>query len=136
MSAGRNDGIRLGRGAVLAGALGLLLSGIVGALVVDHVFHDHAGAGETGHEHEEGEHEEGKHEEGEHEEGKPEEGEHEEGHVRLSPEARQNAKLEVKKAGPAKISVTLSLPGGLTLNADAVAHGTPRVAGTVTQVAC
>lgn len=120
MSAANDDGIRLGRGALLAGGLGVLLSGIVGALVLDHVFHDHA----------EGEHE---HEEGEHGEGERE-GQHEEGHVKLSPEARQNAKLEVKKAGPAKISVTLSLPGELTLNADAVAHVTPRVAGTVREV--
>jgi len=120
VSAANDDGIRLGRGALLAGGLGVLLSGIVGALVLDHVFHDHA----------EGEHE---HEEGEHGEGERE-GQHEEGHVKLSPEARQNAKLEVKKAGPAKISVTLSLPGELTLNADAVAHVTPRVAGTVREV--
>lgn len=124
MSAPHEDGIRLGRGAALAGGLGLLLFGVVGALALDHLFHDHASAGEGGHGHEAGERHDGEHGEAEHREGR----------VELSPEARENAKLELKTVGPAKIAVTLALPGELTLNADAVAHVTPRVAGTVREV--
>jgi cobalt-zinc-cadmium efflux system membrane fusion protein len=124
VSAAKDDGVRLGRGAILGGALGLLLFGIVGALALDHLFHDHGAAGEDAH----GEHD------SEHHEDEPGEAEREEGRVLLSPEARQNARLEVKAAGPAKIAVTLALPGELTFNADAVAHVTPRVAGTVREV--
>jgi cobalt-zinc-cadmium efflux system membrane fusion protein len=138
VSQGIQDGIRLGKGALAAGAFGLVISGIVGALVLDHLFHEHsdehAAHGEEAHaDHDDGEEAHG-HDEGKHEEGEHEDGEHEEGHVKLSPEALKNARLEVRKAGPAKIAVTLSLPGELTLNADAVAHVTPRVAGTVREV--
>lgn len=140
MSIGPENDIRLGRGAIFAGSVGLLLFGIASALVLDHVFHDHAdtheehGAHEGHGRHEGHEDHEGREDDEGHEGHGNEKGEHEEGQVKLSPEARLNAKLEVRTAGPAKIAVTLSLPGELTLNADAVAHVTPRVAGTVREV--
>lgn len=59
---------------------------------------------------------------------------HEEGHVKLAPEALKNADIEVATAGPGDVNVTLSLPGEVSLNLDAVAHVTPRVAGTARQV--
>lgn len=73
---------------------------------------------------------EGEH--GEHEEHE-EEG-HQEGHVKLTPEALKNADIEVATAGPGTVNVTLSLPGEVSLNLDAVAHVTPRVAGTAREV--
>jgi membrane fusion protein, heavy metal efflux system len=78
---------------------------------------------------------------GEHEEHE-ERGEHgDEGHdehgadrVKLTDEGRKNAGIEIAKAGAGSVSVTLSLPGEVTLNADKTAHVTPRVAGTVKEV--
>lgn len=58
----------------------------------------------------------------------------EEGHVKLTPEALKNADIEVATAGPGDVNVTLSLPGEVSLNLDAVAHVTPRVAGTAREV--
>ena len=82
---------------------------------------------------EHGEH--GEHEEhGEH----AEHAEHgEEGHptrVTLTPEAREHAALELAEAGPGRVFTTLKIPGEIRLNADRVAHVTPRVGGTVREV--
>lgn len=70
------------------------------------------------------------------EEGHAEEGhaEHGVGRVKLTDEGRKNAGIEIAKAAPGNVSVTLSLPGEVTLNADKTAHVTPRVAGTVKEV--
>lgn len=74
-------------------------------------------------------------EHGQHEEhGGHAEGEPAEGHVKLSPEALKNADIELSTAGPGEVNVTLSLPGEVSLNLDAVAHVTPRVAGTARDV--
>lgn len=68
-----------------------------------------------------------------------EEGGHEhEGHgereVHLTDEQKENAKLELGTAKPGKVFVTLSLPGEVSVDADALAHVTPRVSGTVREV--
>ncbi|HEX2875975.1 MAG TPA: efflux RND transporter periplasmic adaptor subunit, partial [Polyangiaceae bacterium] len=70
----------------------------------------------------------------EHAEHAEHEEEGEEGHVKLTPEALKNADIEVATAGPGDVNVTLSLPGEVSLNLDAVAHVTPRVAGTAREV--
>jgi membrane fusion protein, heavy metal efflux system len=59
---------------------------------------------------------------------------HARGRVELSPEALKNADLEMLKAGPGEVNVTLSLPGEVSLNQDTLAHVTPRVAGTAREV--
>lgn len=77
-----------------------------------------------------GEHEEAKeggHGEGEHH------GEHE-GRLELSEKARENADLEVRAAGSGELATTVTLPGEIAVNADRLAHLTPRVSGTVTEV--
>jgi membrane fusion protein, heavy metal efflux system len=57
-----------------------------------------------------------------------------EGRIVLSPEALKNAALELSTAGPGELSVTLSLPGEVSLNQDTLAHVTPRVSGTAREV--
>lgn len=57
-----------------------------------------------------------------------------EGRVTLSPAAMEKAGVETRTAGPGEVAVTLSLPGELAVNADAVAHVSPRVAGAVREV--
>ena len=103
------------------GLAGLLALAVGGALWIDHTFHHHGSAAGAervlGHEHE-------------HER----EGDHEDGKVHLSAAQIDNAKLELVTAGPGKVAVTLELPGEIALNADAVAHVTPRVGGTVRRV--
>lgn len=74
------------------------------------------------------------HGEEKHAPGEPGTGEHEKNHVQLSPEALKNAAIELATAGPAEVNVTLSLPGEVSLNLDAVAHVTPRVSGTAREV--
>lgn len=54
--------------------------------------------------------------------------------VRLSPQAIANADLAIATAAPGRIAVTLTLPGEIGVDADALAHVTPRVAGTVRTV--
>jgi len=78
----------------------------------------------------------GEHAEHGKEEAHAEEGhaEHSAGRVTLTDEGRKNAGIEIAKAAPGNVSVTLSLPGEVTLNADKTAHVTPRVAGTVKEV--
>jgi cobalt-zinc-cadmium efflux system membrane fusion protein len=46
----------------------------------------------------------------------------------------KNAGIEVLTAGPGNVSVTVSLPGEVALNAEAMAHVTPRVGGIVREV--
>jgi cobalt-zinc-cadmium efflux system membrane fusion protein len=104
-------------GAIGAGVVAV----VVGlTLLIDHTFHSHDQAGD----HEE--HGEGR----EHSESEA----HDDGRIKLSPEQVKNAGIEVKPAGPARVSVTLALPGEVSLNADKVAHVTPRVGGNVREV--
>ena len=90
---------------------------------------EHDEHGEEGHEHGEAEHEEGDQKEGAHKEGG-----HKEGHIKLTPEALKNAGLEIHSAAAGEVTVTLSLPGEVSLNQDTVAHVTPRVGGTAREV--
>lgn len=64
----------------------------------------------------------------------PEGDEHEENRVKLSPAALEKAGVETRAAGPGRVAVTLSLPGEISVNADAVAHVSPRVGGAVRTV--
>lgn len=67
--------------------------------------------------------------------GHEEEGHQEqEGHVELAPAALKNADLEILTAGAGDVNVTLSLPGEVSLNQEALAHVTPRVAGAAREV--
>jgi len=113
-----------GRIAALGAGLLALLAGAAGAsFLLAHGAEEHAGHAHADHAGEgEGDHEE----EGE--------GAHEEGKVKLSPAALENAGLEILTAGPGKIAVALELPGEVSVNADALAHVTPRVGGTVRTV--
>ena len=54
--------------------------------------------------------------------------------VVLDDAKRANARLELATAGPGTVFVSLSLPGEVGLNTDALAHVTPRVGGTVRAV--
>lgn len=124
MTTARKVELTRGRVAALIAAvigLGGAVSGIT--VLVEHERHQlggaHAGEGEA-HAGESKEHGEGE--------------EHAEGRLKLTPEMVANAGLEVLTAGPGKVAVTASLPGEVALNADAVAHVTPRVAGVVRDV--
>lgn len=107
---------------------------------------EHAGHGEEGEKGHEGEAKgahagEGKdehgHDEGEHGDAKPS-SEHKPhvdiASVKLNDAQRENAKLEMETASPGRVDVTLELPGEVALNADAVAHVTPRTPGAVREV--
>lgn len=132
--------IELTRGrvaALIAAVVGL--GGVVAGItvLVEHERHQigHAhtkGGKEHGGPHGEGEEHAG--EGKEHGSGHGEGEEHAEGHLKLSPEMVESAGLEVLTAGPGKVAVAVSLPGEVALNADAVAHVTPRVAGVVREV--
>jgi len=54
--------------------------------------------------------------------------------VTLSPEAMKNASLEIVNAAPGDIQVTMTLPGEVALNEDALVHVSPRVPGVVHEV--
>ncbi|WP_441289981.1 efflux RND transporter periplasmic adaptor subunit [Sorangium sp. KYC3313] len=54
--------------------------------------------------------------------------------LKLSPAMIQNAGLEMLTAGPGSVAVTVTLPGEVALNAEAIAHVTPRVPGTAREV--
>ncbi|WP_437484120.1 efflux RND transporter periplasmic adaptor subunit [Sorangium sp. So ce1014] len=149
--------------AVIAAAvLALVVAAVALTVLIEHRRHGHdpeAGHGdedghhhgksERAHAHDEGEdhaHGEGKdhaHGEGDdhaHDEGKEpahEAGEahaHGSGRLELSPAMIQNAGLEILTAGPGKVAVTVTLPGEVALNAEAIAHVTPRVPGTAREV--
>jgi cobalt-zinc-cadmium efflux system membrane fusion protein len=61
--------------------------------------------------------------------------EQEEGRVRMDDATAKNAGVEVKTAGPMKISSTLELSGEIQFNQDRVAHVVPRLAGVVVRSA-
>lgn len=54
--------------------------------------------------------------------------------VELTAEGRVNAGIEVAAAGPGEVDMTLTLPGQVTLNGEALAHVTPRVGGIAREV--
>lgn len=56
------------------------------------------------------------------------------GRVELSPAALENAQIELLTAAAGDVSVTLSLPGEVSLNQEKLAHVTPRVAGAAREV--
>ncbi len=68
-----------------------------------------------------------------HEKGAGGEG-HEEHGIKLDPEVQKKAGIETAEAIGGIIKTTLSLPGEISLNADAVAHIVPRVSGIVREV--
>lgn len=77
----------------------------------------------------------GTHEEhAEHEEHDPHAGHGRERRVKLTDEGRKNAGVVLAQVGSGRVNVTLTLPGEVDLNADATAHVTPRVSGTVREV--
>jgi len=57
------------------------------------------------------------------------------GLVKISAERAAQAGVTVVTAGPGRIGASIELPGEVRLNADRVAHVTPRVPGVVAQVA-
>jgi membrane fusion protein, heavy metal efflux system len=57
-----------------------------------------------------------------------------EGGIQLSPEAAEEAGIEVKPAGSATLKTVLALPGEIQLNPRRVAHVVPRVEGVVVEV--
>ena len=57
--------------------------------------------------------------------------EEKEDRIELTPAAIEKAGIEIRAAGPGKVVVTLALPGEVSVNADSLAHVTPRVGGTV-----
>jgi RND family efflux transporter MFP subunit len=75
----------------------------------------------------------GTHEADKHGEGK-EEKHSDEKHVKLHDEDLKEFSIEVKGAGPGRLSVQRELPGAIVPNADRLAHIVPRVAGVVRQV--
>lgn len=86
---------------------------------------EHEGHGEEGHD------EEG-HDDGER--GDDEHRDHSVGTVRLSEEQRREAKLLIVPAGAGLVEETHMLPGEVALNADLVAHVSPRTSGAVRDV--
>ncbi|WP_434046846.1 MULTISPECIES: efflux RND transporter periplasmic adaptor subunit [Sorangium] len=143
--------------ALAVGALALVGAAVGATVLVEHRLHGHGagaarGAGEAhDHAHGEEEHDNGEHqghdhgEERGHDHGdtaeRPHddhahggEDEHAGGKLRLSPAMIENAGLELLTAGPGKVAVTLRLPGEIALNAEGVAHVTPRVPGAAREV--
>lgn len=120
--------------ALAIGLLGVIAAAVAATVVIEHKLHGHDD------EHHEGRaaHGHGEHEHGDHEHEGPKSGEHadehEAGKIKLTPAMRENAGLELRTAAAGKVLVTLSLPGEVTLNAEAVAHVTPRVGGTAREV--
>lgn len=113
----------MSRLGLAAGVVALLAAAVAVTVAVEHRLHGH---GPDPHDHHD-EHVHGHDGEG------PEPGSGD-GRVKLSPAALANAKLSLQKAGPGKVSVTLTLPGEVALNSERVAHVTPRVPGTVREV--
>ncbi|AUX44178.1 cytochrome C peroxidase [Sorangium cellulosum] len=140
--------------ALAAAVVALLVAAVAVTVFVEHRRHGHAQeAGHDehhGHEHgkEEGAHGHGEgkghaHGEHAHDEHAHDEHAHDEGdeahagggdRVKLSPAMIQNAGLEMLTAGPGNVAVTVTLPGEVALNAEAIAHVTPRVPGTAREV--
>lgn len=106
-------------------AMGGAVSGIT--VLVEHERHQLGEGHHSGEAHaDEGHEKPGGHGEGE--------AEHTEARLTLTPERAANAGLELLTAGPGKVAVAVSLPGEVALNADTVAHVTPRVAGVIREV--
>ncbi|WP_437812516.1 efflux RND transporter periplasmic adaptor subunit [Sorangium sp. So ce1078] len=141
--------------AVIAAAmLALVAAAVAMTVLIEHRRHGHdheAGHGDQdGHQHGEGEraHAHGEGEEHAHDEGKDhvhDDKDHANekggeahayggGRLELSPAMIQNAGLEILTAGPGNVAVTVTLPGEVALNAEAIAHVTPRVPGTAREV--
>ncbi len=111
--------------------IGITIAGVLLAstatVLVEHKLHDVGGHRD---EHEE----DGGHED---HEGRGHEGGDQEEHerrVRLTDEARKTAGIETSVAAAGKVATTLSLPGEIRLNEEAVSHITPRISGTVREV--
>ncbi len=108
---------------VIAGAAVILLT-VAGTVLVEHRIHATPGHGEHGHGDDHSEH-----------------GHGEDGHeahrdrVVVSDAQLADADVALADAGPGKVVVTVDLPGEIALNAEALAHVGPRVAGTVRSVA-
>lgn len=110
-----------------AAALGLVAAAIAGTVMVEHRVHGRQGEGH-------GPHQDHGDEEGHHEQGHHDDGGEQEHRVTLTPAMLEHARLELLTAGPGKVGAGLELPGEVALNADATAHVSPRVAGTVREV--
>lgn len=67
------------------------------------------------------------------EHGREERGEHDE-QLKLSAEEMAEFGIELAKAGPGQMDIQISLPGEIKLNADRLAHVTPRLSGVVQDV--
>lgn len=107
--------------ALVTAGVALVGAAVVITVQVEHALHGHDGHAEKagGHQEKAGAHGEEK---------------HDDNRVTLTPAARENAKLELLTAGPGKVTVTIALPGEVALNAEALAHVTPRVGGTTREV--
>ncbi|WP_437855024.1 efflux RND transporter periplasmic adaptor subunit [Sorangium sp. So ce363] len=130
--------------AIAAAALALVVAAVAITVRVEHGRHGHDR--EAGHEEHDG-HQHGE-EEGAHGDGHDRDHDHAEKHapdepgeahahgdrLKLSPAMIQNAGLEMLTAGPGNVAVTVTLPGEVALNAEAIAHVTPRVPGTARAV--
>lgn len=111
--------------AFIAAGVAVVGAAVIATVQIEHRLHAHD-------EHHDDEHADHKH--GEQKDDPRGHDEHAEGRVKLTPAMIQNAGLELLTAGPGKVSVTVSLPGEIALNAEALAHVTPRVAGAVREV--
>ena len=115
----------------------LIATGAGAALFIERlVLHSHASDSDDkhgGNEHAQGEHSEALGHDGEQ---GPDEHEAHGGidRIKLTPEGRANAGIEVSPAGPGKVNVTLSLPGDVRVNAESLAHVSPRVGGIAREV--
>jgi cobalt-zinc-cadmium efflux system membrane fusion protein len=109
---------------VAAGLVGLLGAAAGASFRLAHTTGERTDGERAGHEHGAAEGEHG-HGEGERHGG---------GKVKLSPEAIEKSGIEILTAGPGEVAVALELPGEVSVNADALAHVTPRVGGTVRAV--
>lgn len=119
-------------GASVAGTLAL--SGRLAPKAAEAGHRDEAGHAQGKSEEREGEHAHGEHGDEQHGGAEDAHGVESEGVVVLSEAARKNAGIELREAGPGEVSSTITLPGEITINADKLAHLTPRVSGTVIEV--
>ncbi|WP_437877961.1 efflux RND transporter periplasmic adaptor subunit [Sorangium sp. So ce513] len=154
---GKFELTRKGAAALAVGALALVGAAVGATVLVEHRLHGHGAHGHDDHAHDDHAHDaHDHHDEGHdhakhrghghgddhgHDHGGPagrphgaHEDEHAGGKLRLSPAMIENAELELLTAGPGKVAVTLRLPGEIALNAEGVAHVTPRVPGAAREV--
>ncbi|WP_437736523.1 efflux RND transporter periplasmic adaptor subunit [Sorangium sp. So ce1335] len=158
-NSGKFELTRKGVAALAAGALALVGAAVGATVLVEHRLHGHGAGAGAAHDHDAHAHgEEGRehgqdrghghgeddgHGRGEdhgdtaghpHGEHGAHGDEHAGGRLRLSPAMIENAGIELLTAGPGKVAVTLRLPGEIALNAEGVAHVTPRVPGAAREV--